>query len=215
MYLKKICIYFWLHQVLVTAEGFFIAAWGLSCPIACGILVFWPRIEPALPALEAWSLNHWTAKEVPIYFKYVQYIIHQLCFNKVKKGYSCTLRYRSKPLFVNTMSIWANKRTATFWRFFDNIHHNFLLKLMYFNWRIITSSWWFLPCINMNWPQVYIRPPCPIFPLPPPSPPYPSGLSQSTGFGCPASWIELALVTYFTYGNIHVSVLFSQIIPCL
>ena len=48
---------------------------------------------------------------------------------------------------------------------------------------------------------------------PEPSPPYPSGLSQSTGFGCPASCIELALVIYFTYGNVHVSLLFSQIIP--
>ena len=41
--------------------------------------------------------------------------------------------------------------------------------------------------------------------LPPlPSPPYPSGLSQSTGFGCPASCIKLALVIYFTYDNGHV-----------
>ena len=49
--------------------------------------------------------------------------------------------------------------------------------------------------------------------LPPPSPLYLSGLSQSTGFVCPASCIELALVFLFTYGNIYVSVLFSQIIP--
>ena len=33
---------------------------------ACGILVPWPGIEPASPALEAWSLNHWTAREVPV-----------------------------------------------------------------------------------------------------------------------------------------------------
>ena len=42
-----------------------------------------------------------------------------------------------------------------------------------------------------------------------------SGLSQSTGFECPASCIELALVIYLTYGNVHVSMLFSQIIPLL
>ena len=52
-------------------------------------------------------------------------------------------------------------------------------------------------------------------PFPPPSPPYPSGLSQSTGFGCSASCIELVLVIYFTYDNIHISMLFSQIIPPL
>ena len=32
---------------------------------ACGILVPRPGIEPAPPALEAQSLNHWTAREVP------------------------------------------------------------------------------------------------------------------------------------------------------
>jgi len=43
--------------------------------------------------------------------------------------------------------------------------------------------------------------------------PCPSSLSQSTGFGCPASCIELTLGICFAYGNIHVSMLFSQIIP--
>ena len=50
-------------------------------------------------------------------------------------------------------------------------------------------------------------------PLPLPSPSHPSGLSRCTGFECPVSCIELGLVIYFTYGNIHVSMLFSQIIP--
>ena len=50
-------------------------------------------------------------------------------------------------------------------------------------------------------------------PLPPPSPPHPSGSSQSTGFDLPASCMERALAIRFTDGNIHVSVLFSQIIP--
>ena len=36
-----------------------------------------------------------------------------------------------------------------------------------------------------------------------------------TGFESPASCIKLALVIYFTYGNIHASLLFSQIIPPL
>ena len=64
----------------------------------------------------------------------------------------------------------------------------------------------------MNQPWVHM---CPLIlnPLPPPSSPHPSGLSQSTSFECPASCIELTLVIYFTYGNIHVSVLFSQISP--
>ena len=55
---------------------------------------------------------------------------------------------------------------------------------------------------------------CPPILKPPPtfSSPYPSALSQSTSFGCPVSCRELALVIYFTYGNAHVSMLFSQII---
>ena len=31
----------------------------------CRILVPQLRIEPASPAVEMWTLNHWTAKEVP------------------------------------------------------------------------------------------------------------------------------------------------------
>ena len=41
--------------------------------------------------------------------------------------------------------------------------------------------WWFLPYIDMNQPQVYMCPPSQT-PLPPPSPPHPSGLSQCTDF---------------------------------
>ena len=46
-----------------------------------------------------------------------------------------------------------------------------------------------------------------------PHPEPPSQLSQCTRFECPASCTELALVFCFTYGNICVSMLFSQIIP--
>ena len=42
---------------------FFVIFWLLS--VACGILVPWTGIKPAPPALEAQSLNHWTARGVP------------------------------------------------------------------------------------------------------------------------------------------------------
>ena len=42
---------------------------------------------------------------------------------------------------------------------------------------------WFLPYVNMNWPRVHMYP-LTLNPPPPPSAGYPSGLSQSTGFGC-------------------------------
>ena len=69
--------------------------------------------------------------------------------------------------------------------------------------------------ININQPQVFMCLPSPelLPPLPHPSLPYPSGLSQTTSFGCPALCFRLALVICFTYGNIHVSMLFPQIIP--
>ena len=45
---------------------------------------------------------------------------------------------------------------------------------------------------------------------------HPSVLSQCTGFECPVSCIEFGMAIYFTCGNIHVTMLFSQIIhPCL
>ena len=50
-------------------------------------------------------------------------------------------------------------------------------------------------------------------PLSPSSPLHPSGLSQGIGFQCRVSCIKLGLAIYFTYDNIHVSMLFSQIIP--
>ena len=87
-----------------------------------------------------------------------------------------------------------------------------LINLSKLKDNYFTTLWWFLPYINMNQPWVYM---CPLFqtPFPPRSPSHPSGLSQCPCFECPASSIELALVICFTLGNIHVSKLFSHIIP--
>ena len=96
---------------------------------------------------------------------------------------------------------------SCYWCFFN--------KLIYFNWRLITLqycgdfchtfTWISHGCTDVPHPEFLS------FPLPHPI----LWLSQSTSFGCPASCIELALVIYFTYGNIHVTMLFSQIIPPL
>ena len=42
-----------------------VAAPGLSCRAAFGILVPRPGIEPIVPCFERWILNHWTTREVP------------------------------------------------------------------------------------------------------------------------------------------------------
>ena len=68
--------------------------------------------------------------------------------------------------------------------------------------------------IHMNQPWVYMC--SPYWPsLPPPSPLHPSGSSQCTSPEHPVSCIEPRLEIYFTYDNLKVSMLFSQIIPPL
>ena len=104
---------------------------------------------------------------------------------------------------------------------FSDIYHLMSLKSAfkkdYFNWRIIIIwyFWWFC-AIYQHESAIGVHVSRPSWtPLPPPFPLYPSGLSQSTGFGCPASWMDLALVICFTYGKVHISMLFSQNIPPL
>ena len=57
-WLKLSCSQHFLH---------FVSCFRFFCPhlAACGILVPQPGIKPVLPAVEAQSLNHWTAREVP------------------------------------------------------------------------------------------------------------------------------------------------------
>ena len=83
----------------------------------------------------------------------------------------------------------------------------------YFNWRILLYNIVMIFAIHQHEPATGIhvssRPEPPHLP---PSPLYPSGLSQSTGFGCPASCIEVVLAVCFICGNVHGSMLFSQVI---
>ena len=80
------------------------------------------------------------------------------------------------------------------------------IELIHFNWRIISLQYCGGFCHTSTWitHRCTCVPPSWI-PFPLPSSPHPSGLSQSTSFECPASCIKLALIIYFTYGNIHES----------
>ena len=49
---------------ILAAPGLHCSTWA-SLVAACGILVPQPGMEPGPPALGAWSLNHWTTREVP------------------------------------------------------------------------------------------------------------------------------------------------------
>ena len=91
-----------------------------------------------------------------------------------------------------------------------------LYLIIYFNWRLITLQY----CSGFHHTLTWISHGCTCVPLsqtllPSPSACHPSGLSQCTSFEYPVSCIKLGLVIYLTYGNIHVSMLFSQIIPPL
>ena len=92
------------------------------------------------------------------------------------------------------------------------------IRVFFFNWRLITLQYFSGFCHTWTWishTHGCICDPHPEPPTPLPSPSHPSGLSQCTGFQCPVSCIKLGLVIYFTYVNIHVSMLFFQIIPPL
>ena len=89
----------------------------------------------------------------------------------------------------------------------------FFSKFIYFDLKLITLQYCRVYCKTLTWishgcPWV----PHPEFPLPPPSSSHPSGSSQCTSTEHPVSYIEPGLAISFTY-NIHVSMLFSQIIP--
>ena len=87
------------------------------------------------------------------------------------------------------------------------------LQYFIFNWRITTLQYCNGSCHTSAWiSHKYMCPPI-LNPLLPLSTSYLSRLSQSIGFGCPASCIELTLVIHFTYSNVCVSMLFSQIFP--
>ena len=80
-----------------------------------------------------------------------------------------------------------------------------------FNWKLITLQYCHGFCHTLTWISHVCSPSWNA--LPTPSPLHPSGMSQSTSFGCPASCIKLALVICFTYDYIQVSMVFFQIIP--
>ena len=66
---------------------------------ACGILVSWPRIEPVIPALGVWSLNHWTTREVPRSHLFICAFISFALGNRSPKKYHYDLCQSVLPMF--------------------------------------------------------------------------------------------------------------------
>ena len=106
------------------------------------------------------------------------------------------------------------------WLGYTDVPSTFVFFFFFFNWRLITLPYCSGFCHTLTNESVMgvhvspiLNPPPPSLPHLPPSQSTHSGLSLCSGFEHPVLGIELALVIYFTYGNIHVSLLFSQIIP--
>ena len=91
----------------------------------------------------------------------------------------------------------------------------FFLKnwFIYFNWRLITLQYCSGFAIHSHESAMGVHVSPILNPLPRPSPSHPSGSSQCTSPEHPVSCIQPGLAIYFTYDNIHVSMLFFQIIP--
>ena len=81
-------------------------------------------------------------------------------------------------------------------------------SIIYFNWRLITLQYCSGFCHTLTW----ISHGCTCVPHPE-TPSHPSVSSQCSSPEHPVSCIKPWLMIYFTYDNIHVSMLFSQIIP--
>ena len=60
-----IFLFIWLHWVLVVVYGIFTLPCGMRNLLLWQNLVSWPGIEPGIPSLGTWGLNHWTTREVP------------------------------------------------------------------------------------------------------------------------------------------------------
>ena len=117
------------------------------------------------------------------------------------ENYKCTVICMS---WINHLYLgWGNKFSrskfpASYFSFFKFFKDEFI----YLNWRIITLQYCVGFCHTSTWighrdlcaPPSWTHLPCP------------RALT-----GCPASCIKLAPVIYFTYGNIHLSMLFCHI----
>ena len=89
-------------------------------------------------------------------------------------------------------------------------------NFIYFNWRLITLQYCSGFCYTLLWMSHGCT--CVLHPEPAsdlPLHPIPQGSSQYTSPEHPFSCIKPWLAICFTYDNIHVSMLFSQIIPPL
>ena len=129
---------------------------------------------------------------------------------KYRASYTPKCKEDERHKKMNNKIIIEGKLTGYQW---PSVIYKYSFLFIYFNWRLITLQYCDGFCHTLTW----ISHGCTCVPIlnpPPTSLPIPSlRLSQCTSFECPVTGIECGLVIYFTYGNLHVPMLFSQIIP--
>ena len=95
-FLKNIYLYIWLHWALVAACRIF------SC--STWALIAW--IEPSSPALGAWSLSHWTIRELPVvlFFCLLQTLISPSMLEIFQWQKTITLSFINSLCFTLTLA---------------------------------------------------------------------------------------------------------------
>ena len=73
------------NQSLICSCFSYLLFGGRPCYSTHGILVPQPGMEPMPPAVEAWSLNHWTFREVLFFFSNLNALSLQ-CFSRGTGG---------------------------------------------------------------------------------------------------------------------------------
>ena len=152
-----VCLFVWLHRVLVVACRIFSCGmWTLSCGM--WDLVPWPGIKPGPPALGAWSLSHWTTREVPAFFLLNLPLCHLVC---------CLLHqcHVISPMMpVKPITLWINhlpavESTISLLVFQANSIGNrefYKLWWIYFSWtfRLLLIKMFVIPHFLGWWMQV-------------------------------------------------------------
>ena len=114
------------------------------CPSACGILVPWPGMEPIPSTLEAWSLNHWTAREVPrkilLWVKCIEWstmldpensLVPWLCHSQATPTWANYIILQNLSFFVSKMGLLKDQlcRVAVWVQCGVKIHTRVCLKV--------------------------------------------------------------------------------------
>ena len=118
----------WWAAILCEGISFFFFFWPRHA--GCGILVPRPGVKLVPSALGAWSLNHWTAREVPLWGHFWwEVAVHQLSLQlsletEINLQRTLIIVYPGPGHVLRALQALSHSILRTIWRFF------------YYLWRI-------------------------------------------------------------------------------